>query len=307
MTRICKLFSISVCVSGLLVAQDKPVKPAPFGPVTLPDTDALYQQLLRSNLEGIGKFYMGRQISHVMGHAGATWLERPEREKEENTDEMIKCLKLKRGYKVADIGVGTGYIAWRMAKKIGDDGVVLGVDIEQKMLDDLKNNMKAAGVTNVKGHLGTISDPKLEERSLDFVIMVDVYHEFSHPYEMMSGIVKALKPVTIHIVKKGDTLETIGKDYNKLYRRIQMLNDHIQLEEWKALKPGTKISIPGGRVAFVEYRAEDPKVPIKRLHKMSEAQVKKEAALFPLKHVETYKKLPWQHVVFFEKTEVKKK
>jgi len=257
MTRICKLFSISVCVSGLLVAQDKPVKPAPFGPVTLPDTDALYQQLLRSNLEGIGKFYMGRQISHVMGHAGATWLERPEREKEENTDEMIKCLKLKRGYKVADIGVGTGYIARRMAKKIGDDGVVLGVDIEQKMLDDLKNNMKAAGVTNVKGHLGTISDPKLEERSLDFVIMVDVYHEFSHPYEMMSGIVKALKP--------------------------------------------------GGQVAFVEYRAEDPKVPIKRLHKMTEEQVLKEASLFPLKHVETYKKLPWQHVVFFEKTEVKKK
>ncbi len=315
MTRICKLFSISVCVSGLLVAQDKPVKPAPFGPVTLPDTDALYQQLLRSNLEGIGKFYMGRQISHVMGHAGATWLERPEREKEENTDEMIKCLKLKRGYKVADIGVGTGYIARRMAKKIGDDGVVLGVDIEQKMLDDLKNNMKAANITNVNGHLGTIRDPKLDANSTDFIIMVDVYHEFSHPYEMMRGIVNALKPVTIHIVKEGDTLETIGKDYNKLYRRIQMLNDHIKPEqwgepnkpkEWKALKPGTKILIPGGRVAFVEYNGADPNVRIKRLHKMTEEQVIKEASLFPLKHVETYKKLPWQHVVFFEKTEVKK-
>jgi ubiquinone/menaquinone biosynthesis C-methylase UbiE len=254
MMKICKLFLICIWVSGILVAQDKP---SSFGSVTLPGTDALYQQLLRSNLEGIGKFYMGRQISHVMGHAGATWLERPEREKEENTDEMIKCLKLMRGYKVADIGVGTGYIARRMAKKIGPQGIVLGVDIEQKMLDDLENNMKAANITNVKGHLGTISDPKLEEGTLDFVIMVDVYHEFSHPYEMMSGIVKALKP--------------------------------------------------GGRVAFVEYRAEDPKVPIKRLHKMSEAQVKKEAALFPLKHVETYEKLPWQHVVFFEKTEVKTK
>jgi len=313
MMRICKLLSISICASGLLVAQDKPVKPKPFGSVTLPGTDALYQQLLSSNIEGIGKFYMGRQISHVMGHSGATWLERPERQKEENSTQMIESLNLRPGNKVADIGVGTGYIAQRMAKAIGPQGVVVGVDIEQKMLDDLGNNMKEAAITNVKGHLGTIRDPKLDANSTDFIIMVDVYHEFSHPYEMMRGIVNALKPVTIHIVKKGDTLETIGKDYNKLKRRIQMFNDHIKLEEWggpnewKALKPGTKISIPGGRVAFVEYRAEDPKVPIKRLHKMSEAQVKKEAALFPLKHVETYKKLPWQHVVFFEKTEVKKK
>ena len=111
--------------------------------------------------------------------------------------------------------------------------------------------MKAAGINNVKGVMGTISDPKLAPNSLDFVIMVDVYHEFSHPYEMMQGIVKALKP--------------------------------------------------GGRVAFVEYRAEDPKVLIKRLHKMTEVQVKKEAALFPLEYVETYRKLPQQHVVFFRK------
>jgi len=326
--RICKLLSISICASGLLIAQDKPVKPKPFGSVTLPGTDALYQQLLSSNIEGIGKFYMGRQISHVMGHAGATWLERPEREREENTSKMIESLNLRPGNKVADIGVGTGYIAQRMAKVIGPQGVVLGVDIEQKMLDDLENNMKEAAITNVKGHLGTIRDPKLDANSTDFIIMVDVYHEFSHPYEMMRGIVNALKPVTIHIVKEGDTLETIGKDYNKLYRRIQMLNDHIKPEqwgepnkpkEWKALKPGTKILIPGGRVAFVEYNGADPKVPIKRLHKMTEEQVLKEASLFPLKHVETYgppteglhdshgkRMLPWQNVIFFEKTEVKK-
>ena len=306
MTRICKLLSLSLCATGFLVAQDKTVKPKPFGPVTLSGTDALYQQVLRSNFEGIGKFYMGRQISHVMGHAGATWLERPEREKEENTEEMIKCLNLRPGNQVADIGVGTGYIARRMAKKIGLQGVVLGVDIEQKMLDDLKKNMKEAAITNVKDHLGTIKDPNLDANSMDLVIMVDVYHEFSHPYEMMSGIVKALKPATIHKVKQGETLESIGKGYNKLYRRIQMLNNQIKHEQWDALMPGTKIWIPGGRVAFVEYNGADPKVPIKRLHKMTEEQVIKEASLFPLKHVETYKKLPWQHVVFFEKTEVKK-
>ena len=252
MMMICKLFSISICASGLLVAQDKPVEPAPFGPVELPNTDALYQQLLSPNVEGIGKFYMGRQISHVMGHAGATWLERPEREKEESTTEMIKCLNLRHGYQVADIGVGTGYIARRMAKAIGPEGTVHGVDIEQKMLDDLEKNMKAASIANVKGHLGTISDPNLKENSLDFVIMVDVYHEFSHPYEMMSGIVKALKA--------------------------------------------------GGRVAFVEYNGEDPKVPIKRLHKMTEAQSRKEMEIVGLKWKSTDSKLlPWQHLMIFEK------
>ena len=235
----------------VLYAQDKPAKALPFGPVELPGTDALYQQLLRSNAEGIGKFYMGRQISHVMGHQGATWLERPEREREENTSEMIKCLKLKVGDQVADIGVGTGYIARRISKVIGPKGTIFGVDIQPEMLALLDKKMKAAGINNVKGVRGTISDPKLAANSLDFVIMVDVYHEFSHPYEMMHGIVKALKP--------------------------------------------------GGRVAFVEYRGEDPKVPIKRLHKMTEVQVKKEALLFSLQHVETYKKLPWQHVIFFSK------
>jgi ubiquinone/menaquinone biosynthesis C-methylase UbiE len=238
-------------LAGTVVAQDDPPAPAPFGPVTLPNTDALYQQLLKPNVEGIGKFYLDRQISHVMGHQAARWLERPEREREEHTAEMIRSLKLQPGDQVADIGVGTGYIARHMAKVIGPKGAVHGVDIQPEMLALLAKKMKEAGINNVRGVLGTISDPKLPPNSMDLVIMVDVYHEFSHPYEMMAGIVKGLKV--------------------------------------------------GGRIAFVEYRGEDPKVPIKRLHKMTEAQVKKEAALFPLKHVETYKKLPWQHVVFFEK------
>ena len=235
------LAALITCTLVFAVAAAPPAKkPAP-----------LYQQLKRANIDGIGKFYMGREISHVMGHQAARWLERPEREREEHTAELIRCLKLKPGDQVADIGVGTGYIARRISKVIGPKGTIFGVDIQPEMLALLDKKMKDAGINNVKGVMGTISDPKLAPNSLDFVIMVDVYHEFSHPYEMMAGIVKALKP--------------------------------------------------GGRVAFVEYRGEDPKVPIKRLHKMTEAQVKKEAALFSLKHVETYKKLPWQHVVFFRK------
>tara|TARA_B100001123_G_scaffold316095_1_gene353918 strand:- start:32 stop:778 length:747 start_codon:yes stop_codon:yes gene_type:complete len=234
------LMSVLMAAGLPLSAAERPEPPKP-----------LYQQLKRPNIHGIGKFYMGREISHVMGHRGARWLERPEREREEGTTEMINCLKLKPGDNVADIGVGTGYIAWRMAKKIGPKGTVYGVDIQPEMLEHLKRNMGKRGLANVKGVMGTIKNPKLPPNSIDLAIMVDVYHEFSFPHEMMQGIVNSLKP--------------------------------------------------GGRVVFVEYRAEDPKVPIKKLHKMSIAQVKKEAALFPLKHVETYKKLPWQHVIFFEK------
>ena len=106
-------------------------------------------------------------------------------------------------------------------------------------------------ITNVKPVLGTISDPKLPPGSTDLVLMVDVYHEFSHPYEMMEAISRSLKP--------------------------------------------------NGRVVFVEFRQEDPSVPIKLLHKMSEAQVRKEMAVHPLEWVETIKILPRQHIIIFRK------
>ncbi len=201
--------------------------------------------------DGIGKFYMGREISRVMGHQGSEWLERPEREREEMPSLLVNLLRFKEGDVVADIGVGTGYIARRIASKIGVTGTVYGVDIQQEMLDLLSEKMAEAGVLNVKGVLGTITDPKLPPESVDLAIMVDVYHEFSHPYEMLQNICRALKP--------------------------------------------------GGRLVFVEYRAEDPKIPIKRLHKMSELQVIKEATPHPLVWVETFTDLPWQHVIVFQK------
>ena len=223
---------------------------------SLSETDATRPAITRYEQRtptrgGIGKVYMGREISHVMGHQGAEWLERPEREREEMPNLLVKLLKLKEGDVVADIGVGTGYIARRIAPKIGDTGTVYGVDIQPEMLELLAEKMTEVGITNVKGVLGTITNPKLPPESVDLTIMVDVYHEFSHPYEMMRNICRALKT--------------------------------------------------GGRVAFVEYRAEDPKVPIKRLHKMSELQVIKEATPHPLVWVETLTDLPWQHVIIFEK------
>jgi len=199
--------------------------------------------------DGIGKFYLGREIAQVMGHQGADWLERPEREAEEHTDELLEQLQLKPGDVVADIGAGTGYLSRRLAKKVTPGGKVLAVDIQPEMLSFLTNRMAVLGVTNVVPILGTVSDPHLSARSVDLVIMVDVYHEFEFPYEMISGICRALKP--------------------------------------------------NGRVAFVEFRGEDPQVPIKPLHKMTEAQVRKEMSALPLRWVRTIETLPRQHLILF--------
>ncbi len=231
------LFLLSYTAS---VTSDEPTRPA----------STRYEQRTPSR-DGIGKIYMGREISHVMGHQGAEWLERPEREREEMPNRLVELLKLKEGDVVADIGIGTGYIARRTSPKIGETGTIYGVEIQQEMLDILAKKMAEEGITNIKGILGTITDPKLPPNSVDLAIMVDVYHEFSHPYEMMQNICRGLKI--------------------------------------------------GGRVAFVEYRAEDRSVPIKRLHKMSELQVIKEVTPHPLLWVETLDDLPWQHVIIFEK------
>ncbi len=201
---------------------------------------------------GIGKFYLGREIAHVMGHQAADWLERPEREMEERTDKMVAALGLKPGMVVADIGCGSGYLTERIVPRIGARGTVLGVDIQQEMLDLLVKKMKAKGIENVKPILGAEADPKLEPASCDMMVMVDVYHEFEFPYEMMRKMVAALKV--------------------------------------------------GGQIVFVEFRGEDPNVPIKLVHKMTEAQVKKEMAVHPeMEWVETKKELPQQHMIFFRR------
>jgi ubiquinone/menaquinone biosynthesis C-methylase UbiE len=205
--------------------------------------------------DGIGKLYMGREIAQVMSYHGAGWLERAEREKEERPSKLLEALKLKPGDVVADLGAGSGYHTFRMAKLVGPRGKVLAVDIQKEMLAIIRWRMKRDKVANVVPVLGTEKDPKLPRGGVDLILMVDVYHEFSHPYEMTCALVKALKP--------------------------------------------------GGRLVFVEFRLEDPKVPIKLLHKMSKRQVLKEMAIHPLKHARTLDFLPWQHVIIFEKKDRK--
>jgi len=214
-----------------------------------PATQPVYTTT-RPSPDGIGKVYMGREIARVMSHEGADWLERPGREREEAPSNAIALMDLKPDDVVADIGAGTGYFAFRIAKLV-PRGKVYAEDIEQAMIDDLKATIRKDGIKNVQPVLGTDEDPKLPENGVDVVLMVDAYHEFDHPREMMAAIVKSLKP--------------------------------------------------GGRVIDLEYRGEDPDVPIKPHHKMTQAQAKKEMAAVGLEHVKTIEDLPQQHFMVFRK------
>lgn len=200
--------------------------------------------------DGIGKVYMGREISHVMGHRGAAWLERPTREREERTDLLIENLPLEADFVVADIGAGTGYFSFAIARRL-PDGTVLAVDIQQEMLDIVAARSAASGVTNVETVLGSEQDPGLAAGSVDLMLLVDAYHEFSFPLEMGQAMARALKP--------------------------------------------------GGRLVLIEYRGEDPAVPIKRLHKMSEAQAIAEMRAVGLEWERTDGFLPQQHFLVFRR------
>ncbi len=143
---------------------------------------------------GTGKFYMGREIALIMGHEAAGWLDRPEREKEEQPAKLLEILQLRPDEVVADVGAGSGYLTFRLAAKLTGKGKVLAVDIQPEMLALIRKKAKDAGVKNVEPVMGTVSDPKLPAAAVDAILMVDVYHEFSHPYEMTAAMVKALKP-----------------------------------------------------------------------------------------------------------------
>jgi SAM-dependent methyltransferase len=200
--------------------------------------------------DGIGKYYLGREISQVMGHLGAGWLERDTRQAEERTDLLIDFLRGQGGRIVADIGAGTGYFSFPWAAHL-EDGEVLAVDIQPEMLEIVNARAASMGVRNVRPVLGAIDDPRLPEGVVDVVLIVDAYHEFSHPREMIQGIARALSP--------------------------------------------------DGRLVLVEYRGEDPFVPIKDLHRMTEAQAIREMEAAGLDWVETEDFLPMQHVMVFRK------
>jgi SAM-dependent methyltransferase len=209
-----------------------------------------YYQTGSASRDGIGKFYMGREISQVMGHLGAGWLERPTREREERTDLLLQKLSLNTTDHVADLGAGTGYFSFPIARQV-TAGKVLAVDIEPEMLRLIEQRKSDKKVENIDTVLASETHPNIPKGSVDLVLLVDAYHEFSHPREVMDGVVNGLKP--------------------------------------------------GGRVVLVEYRGEDRTVPIKRLHKMTQQQAKKEMTAVGLQWLRTDDYLPQQHVMIFTK------
>ncbi|MEM7554076.1 MAG: class I SAM-dependent methyltransferase [Cyanobacteria bacterium P01_A01_bin.84] len=154
---------------------------------------SIYRQRLSHSPDGIGKFYMGREIAKVMGHRGAGWLERPSREEEEKPGEIIKALDLQPDCVLADVGAGTGYMSFRIAPVL-THGKVLAVDIQPEMLEIIDYLKREKHIDNVEKILATPTNPNLLPESIDVALMVDVYHELEYPYEMMKQIMKALKP-----------------------------------------------------------------------------------------------------------------
>jgi ubiquinone/menaquinone biosynthesis C-methylase UbiE len=195
--------------------------------------------------------YKGRRIAQVMGAAGADWLMREDREKFEQPDKVLDALKIQPGMTVADVGAGNGYFTLRLARRVKDSGRVFAVDIQQGMLDQLEINRKQEGLKNIELVLSTPTDPRLPPAAIDLALLVDVYHEFQQPEEMVAGIRASLKS--------------------------------------------------DGVLVLVEYRGEDPSVPIKPEHKMTVAQVLREIEPMGFRLRKKLDFLPWQHIFIFEK------
>ncbi|MEM9185391.1 MAG: class I SAM-dependent methyltransferase [Planctomycetota bacterium] len=193
--------------------------------------------------------YLGRRIARTMHFLGAPWLVRDAREREEEPAKLMASLGLERGQTVCDLGCGNGFYTLKLAGRVGPTGEVWAVDIQPEMLEMLAERAEARRVTNLRPTLGGLADPKLPAGKIDLILLVDVYHEFSHPARMLTKMRESLAP--------------------------------------------------RGRVALVEFRAEDPGVPIKPLHKMTQRQCVKEYLANGYKLVGQYDGLPWQHVLFF--------
>ena len=214
-----------------------------------PSADKKYT-FKRADFNGIGKWYMGREIAYVMGFEGIGWLERSDREKEENVSSLIQNMGIKYNDTIADIGAGSGYHVFRMAP-LANKGLVYAVDIQGEMLMQIEKTKESSKIRNVETILGSENSVYLPKNSVDKILMVDVYHEFNFPVEMIASMKNGLKP--------------------------------------------------NGQLFLIEYRGEDSKVPIRKIHKMTEKQAVKEMEAAGFKLKENIDNLPWQHCMVFIK------
>ncbi len=216
----------------------------------LPEAGSVDEQQEDLEIGGVNRTkYMGRRIADTMGYLGAPWLIRETRELEENPSVVLEQLGLKPGMSVCDLGCGNGFYTLLMAQKVGPTGRVYAVDIQPEMLQLLSRRAAEAKIDQIDMIHSTVNDAKLPDGKVDLLLLVDVYHEFSHPEEMLASIRKSLSPE--------------------------------------------------GVVALVEFRGEDPRVPIKPLHKMTKKQILKEYQANGFRLVREFDGLPIQHLMFF--------
>ena len=237
--------AVIVVLGGLTINCNSQQK----APATVTSIDSVYRIGIAS-VDGIGKFYWGREISHVMGAGGTDWLERDERNVEENTSLAISNMQLQPNAVVADIGAGTGYYSFKLAAKV-PKGKVYAVEIQDEMISYLANKKAAIHDKVVQIIKSSEVSPNLPDNSVDLAIMVDVYHELKFPQEMLQAIRQSLKPT--------------------------------------------------GKILLIEYRGEDPAVPIKELHKTTVVQLNRELAAngFKLSYQGNF--LPIQHFLLYQK------
>ena len=213
------------------------------------NSDEIYS-FKKGDINGIGKWYMGREIAHVMGFQGLSWLERSKREKEENVSKLIENLGIKSNDIIADVGAGSGHHVFKIAP-LAKKGLIYAVDIQNEMLIEIQSKIESFDFKNIKTVLGSEKSIHLPKNSINKILMVDVYHEFNYPKEMLESIKNALKP--------------------------------------------------DGQLFLVEYKGEDPKIPIKKIHKMTEKQAVKEMEVAGFVLKENTINLPWQHCMVFIK------
>ncbi|NNF04059.1 MAG: class I SAM-dependent methyltransferase [Rhodothermales bacterium] len=200
---------------------------------------------------GSGRFYMDREIAGpIESEHEAFWLDASARDVADLPNRLLKVLELNPSAVVADIGAGTGYFTFRLAREV-PHGRVYAVDVVPALLDTIRVRATEAGLRNVNPVLGTFTDPNLPPGRLDLILIVASYHEFSHPREMLASMLAALKP--------------------------------------------------GGRLAVVEYRGEDPTIPVPEAHRMTEEQIRREITASGFDFRSSLEALPQQHVLIFAK------
>lgn len=166
-----------------------------------------------------------RVPAQVMSHLGAPWLERSDRDEKEQPYKVLEVMQLKSGDTVADIGVGTGYYARKIAKKVAPAGWVYGVDIQPEMLTYFNEYCARDNITNITPVLGIFDDPRLPTASLDWIILADVYHEFENPEPMLQKMLQALKPTgkvcLLEYRLNGETAQHIKKDHRMSVEQVK--------------------------------------------------------------------------------------